>query len=227
MLLIVLTLLLTLGQISKNVSTLNDNNKDKKITKAREEVNSEKIEVADLPEIIIKIEEIAQQQDYNKLVDYLLILTKNITQQEAVVVADWLQQKENDGNAPYIYLQALFLLSANDKVRVFEVYQSAKLNARLDERRCNTDIAVKAKNKYENSYGLPIEKMIEKRSYMENMADKLFAYNNELLMKNSPVAQWVCTNNYENSLDIKNLLNDNDWHDVRTKIRAGYLIPSE
>lgn len=61
MLLIVLTLLLTLGQISKNVSTLNDNNKDKKITKAREEVNSEKIEVADLPEIIIKIEEIAQQ----------------------------------------------------------------------------------------------------------------------------------------------------------------------
>ena len=175
------------------------------------------------PEIIINIENIALKKDYHQLIDYLLDLTQKITPQNAVIVADWLQLKESDGYAPYIYLRSLFLLKTKDKSRAFEVYQLAKLNARLDERRCNSNIAPLAKKKYEQGDWLAIEALIKKRAYLEHTADKMFAYNHELTMKNRSVAHWICTNNYIISANMDNLLTEQDWHDVRATFRAGYL----
>lgn len=170
--------------------------------------------------IIREFEAIEQSQDYNRLADHMISRVGGVSEKEARTIVRWLDKRTRSGAAPYLYLRALYLAKAGRKNQSFEAYELAKLAARLDEIRCNREVSAESKMKYEAGYLFPIELAVSKRHEAQRKADRLWAYNYEQQLKDRPLAQWVCTNNYTSAYDPTWAMPDTEWR----KKRSDYLI---
>ncbi len=176
--------------------------------------------------IIQELEALEKSQDYNKLVEKMVLLIRSVNKREARNIVWWLDKRKDSGAAPYLYLRVLFLAKSGRRNDTFEAYELAKLTARLDEIRCNNEESKKAKIKYESGYWLPFELAISKRSETHKKADRVWAYHYEQEQKDRPIAQWVCTNNYESKYDISQAMPDNEWQEKRSDYRVNYFSGS-
>ncbi len=176
--------------------------------------------------IIQDLEALEKSQDYIKLVEQMVSLIKTIDKKEAKNVVRWLDKRKNNGEAPYLYLRVLFLAKAGKKNDTFEAYELAKLTARLDEIRCNTEESKKAKMKYESGYWYPFELAVSKRNETHKKADRVWAYNYEQEQKDRHIAQWVCTNNYSTDYDPNQTMPVSEWQEKRSDYRVKYFTGS-
>lgn len=173
--------------------------------------------------IIREFEAIEQSGDYNRLADHMISRVGGVSEKDAQTIVRWLDKRKDHGAAPYLYLRALYLGKAGRTNDSFEAYELAKLAARLDEIRCNREVSAESKMKYEGGYLFPFELAVSKRDEAQQKADRAWAHNYEQQLKDRPLAQWVCTNNYTSEYDLAWALPDNEWQKKRGDYLHRYL----